>query len=149
MFNITRQSIHRQSRVWPYRKKHQEKVWTACATFTYLHSNAWTQYSMDYNPLEDICFGHAWGYMLGTIRRYIHVYIYIFIYTKSIFRCIETVFIIWYTHTWGWSKNTWIYIKYIELLMMPIGPTSLGTWVLKLNKLQTLVRLLWLYLSIG
>ena len=78
MFNITRQSIHRQSRVWPYRKKHQEKVWTACATFTYLHSNAWTQYSMDYNPLEDICFGHAWGYMLGTIRRYIHVYIYLF-----------------------------------------------------------------------
>ena len=112
-------------------------LWTACATFTYLHSNASTQYSMDYNPLEDICFGHAWGYMFGTIAGCIYIYDkeYIDILREyswyMIKMCVyHTCRYIWYvsiyTHACGWSKNIWIYIKYIELLMMPIGPTSLG-----------------------
>ena len=117
-----------------------DNLWTACATFTYLHSNASTQYSIGCQPLG----GHMFWACLGVYVGYNSwMYIYIYTYDKGyidilreyswymINMCVyHTCRYIWfvsiYTHACGWSKNIWIYIKYIELLMMPIGPTSLG-----------------------
>lgn len=133
MFKITRQSIHRQSRVWPYRKNTKKKCGQPMDSLCNIYLPSLQCFDTILNMFW-ACLGVYVGY---------NSWMYIYIYDKEyidilrefswymINMCVyHTCRYIWfvsiYTHACGWSKNIWIYIKYIELLMMPIGPTSLG-----------------------